>query len=138
MQDDNRPTLTLTSPRPGVNAPLTRILVGMHDYDTGLDMDSFRVVADFPLDGAAPGELLAAKRCFPPSFLHETWHDYLYWDAELEAVGHQVSTLQAGNAVLVTLHVYSPPLMVMGTYSLMDTSRGEEPMFMEFCDAAGI
>ena len=51
---------------------------------------------------------------------------------------HQVSNLQAGNADLVTLHVYSPPLVVMGTYSLMDTSRGEEPMFMEFCDAAGI
>jgi 5-methylcytosine-specific restriction endonuclease McrA len=31
-----------------------------------------------------PGELLAAKRCFPPNFLHETWHDYLYWDVELE------------------------------------------------------
>jgi hypothetical protein len=61
MQDDNRPTLTLTSPRPGVNAPLTRILVGMHDYDTGLDMDSFRVVADFPLDGTPAGENIASK-----------------------------------------------------------------------------
>ena len=32
------------------NPPLTRILVGMHDYYTGLDMDSFQVVADFALD----------------------------------------------------------------------------------------
>jgi 5-methylcytosine-specific restriction endonuclease McrA len=31
-----------------------------------------------------PGELLAAKRCFPPNFLHETWRDFLYWDVELE------------------------------------------------------
>jgi hypothetical protein len=61
MQDDNRPTLTLTSPRPGVNAPLTRIVVGMHDYYTGLDMDSFRVVADFPLDGTPAGENIASK-----------------------------------------------------------------------------
>ncbi len=61
MQDDNRPTLTLTYPRPGINVPLTRIVVGMHDYDTGLDMDSFRVVADFPLDGAAAGENLASR-----------------------------------------------------------------------------
>ena len=30
-------------------------------------------------------ELLAAKRCFPPDFLHESWADYLYWDVELEA-----------------------------------------------------
>ena len=51
---------------------------------------------------------------------------------------HQVSNLQAGNAELVTLHVYSPPLLWMGTYSIFDTSRGQEPMLLEFCDAAGI
>src|SRR5437868_1674118 len=51
---------------------------------------------------------------------------------------HQVSNLQAGAADLVTLHVYSPPLVLMGTYSLMERGRGEEPMLVEFCDAAGI
>ena len=51
---------------------------------------------------------------------------------------HQVSNLQAGDACLVTLHVYSPPLLWMGTYSLYDSSRGQEPMLLEFCDAAGI
>jgi cysteine dioxygenase len=51
---------------------------------------------------------------------------------------HQISNLQAGDADLVTLHVYTPPLVRMGTYSLMDQSRGEELMLMEFCDAAGI
>ena len=51
---------------------------------------------------------------------------------------HQVSNLQAGDTDLVTLHVYSPPLMWMGTYSILDTSRGQEPMLLEFCDAAGI
>jgi DMSO/TMAO reductase YedYZ molybdopterin-dependent catalytic subunit len=39
---------------------------------------------------------------------------------------HQVSNLQAGDADLVTLHVYSPPLVRMGTYSLTDRTRGEE------------
>ncbi len=29
-------------------------------------------------------EMLAAKRAFPPGYLHESWHDYLYWDVELE------------------------------------------------------
>lgn len=29
-------------------------------------------------------ELLAAQRKFPPKYLHETWLDYLYWDAELD------------------------------------------------------
>lgn len=31
-----------------------------------------------------PHELLAAKRAFPPNYLHESWSDYLYWDVELE------------------------------------------------------
>jgi cysteine dioxygenase len=51
---------------------------------------------------------------------------------------HQVSNLQAGNADLVTMHIYTPPLMFMSTYSLTDLTRGQEPMFIEFCDAAGI
>jgi cysteine dioxygenase len=51
---------------------------------------------------------------------------------------HQVSNLQDGDAELITLHVYTPPLMVMGTYSLMDRTRGQEIMMTEFSDAAGI
>jgi cysteine dioxygenase len=51
---------------------------------------------------------------------------------------HQISNLQAGDTALVTLHVYTPPLLHMGTYSLTDLTRGTEPMFLEFSDAAGI
>ena len=51
---------------------------------------------------------------------------------------HQISNLQAGNADLVTLHIYSPPLLWMGTYSLTDANRGQEAMFLEFGEAAGI
>lgn len=51
---------------------------------------------------------------------------------------HQISNLQADDADLVTLHLYSPPLYVMGTYSLFARGRGEERMFPEFSDAAGI
>lgn len=51
---------------------------------------------------------------------------------------HQVSNLQPGDTDLVTFHVYSPPLLHMGTYSLTDLTRGTEPMFLEFSDAAGI
>lgn len=51
---------------------------------------------------------------------------------------HQVSNLQAGDADLVTLHVYSPPLFQMETYSITDATRGREIMLMEFCDAGGI
>jgi hypothetical protein len=29
-------------------------------------------------------ELMAAKRGFPPNYLHESWLDYLYWDSEIE------------------------------------------------------
>lgn len=61
MLDDQRPTLTLTYPQAGAQKSLTRILVGMHDYGTGLDMESFEVLADFPVAGVAPGKNLAAK-----------------------------------------------------------------------------
>jgi DMSO/TMAO reductase YedYZ molybdopterin-dependent catalytic subunit len=42
-------------------------------------------------------------------------------DADL----HQISNLQAGGD-LVTLHVYSPPLLRMATYSLTDARPGED------------
>lgn len=60
MLDDQRPTLTLASPLPGTNAPLTHLRVGMYDYG-GLAPDSLRVVADFPVAGMKAGEDLAAK-----------------------------------------------------------------------------
>ncbi len=59
--DDQRPTLTLTSPRAGANGRLDRLVVGMSDYGAGLDETSFTVTADFALDGSKPGENLAAK-----------------------------------------------------------------------------
>jgi hypothetical protein len=61
LLDDQRPTLTLTYPQVGANPSLDRILVGMHDYNTGLDLASFRVIADFPLGGVQAGKNLAAK-----------------------------------------------------------------------------
>lgn len=30
-------------------------------------------------------ELQEQGRKFPPNFLHESWHDFLYWDSELES-----------------------------------------------------
>ena len=52
---------------------------------------------------------------------------------------HQVSNLQSDDRDLVTLHIYSPPLLVMGTYSLTSGSVGEfaDPVF-EFCFGGGI
>ncbi len=61
MLDDQRPTLTLTSPRAGANPALTNILVGMYDYGTGIDPASFTVTADFAIDGVKAGENLASR-----------------------------------------------------------------------------
>ena len=61
MLDDNRPTLTVTHPRAGANDEVARIVIGMHDYYTGLDLDSFRVSADVALDEIAAGENASAK-----------------------------------------------------------------------------
>jgi hypothetical protein len=61
MMDDNRPILTVTLPQMGKNDKVERILVGMHDYYSGLDMKTFEVTADFAIDGVAAGQSLAAK-----------------------------------------------------------------------------
>jgi hypothetical protein len=62
LLDEGRPTLTLTHPQPGTNTePLARILIGMHDYYTGLDMATFHVTADFEVDGSQPGKNLAPR-----------------------------------------------------------------------------
>ncbi len=61
MLDDQRPTLTVTVPLPGKHEQLSRIVIGMHDYGSGLVAESFTVTADFAIDGVKPGENLAAK-----------------------------------------------------------------------------
>lgn len=53
MFDDQRPTLTLTTPG-SETGDVNRLFVGMCDYNTGLDPKSFEVTADFPLNGIEP------------------------------------------------------------------------------------
>jgi Hydrazine synthase alpha subunit middle domain len=62
LLDEGRPTLTLTVPEPGASTEsLTHVLLGMHDYGSGLNQDSFTVKADFPIDGIAAGQNLASR-----------------------------------------------------------------------------
>jgi hypothetical protein len=61
LLDDQRPTLTLTYPAAGKNEKLERILLGMCDFGTGLDVNSLDVVADFAVNGIATGENLARQ-----------------------------------------------------------------------------
>lgn len=59
--DDQRPTLTVTYPTPVKNEKFDRILIGAHDYGSGLDMATLEVTADFAINGAEPGVNLAGK-----------------------------------------------------------------------------
>ncbi len=61
MLDDQRPTLTLQEPQRDGAAEFSRIVVGMHDYGTGLNPKSFTVTADFEVNGIAAGENLASR-----------------------------------------------------------------------------
>ena len=61
LADDHRPTLVLTWPAAGNNPSLSRLLLGLFDHESGLDMQSLSVTADFPIDGAEPGTNLATK-----------------------------------------------------------------------------
>ncbi|MCS7034769.1 MAG: cysteine dioxygenase family protein [Phycisphaerae bacterium] len=52
---------------------------------------------------------------------------------------HQLSNLEPAGSDLITLHIYSPPLLVMGTYSLTSTRVNEfTDRVYEFCEGAGI
>lgn len=52
---------------------------------------------------------------------------------------HQVSNLQANDEDLLTLHIYSPPLLTMNMYSLLDASvsKFDDPVH-ELLHGAGI
>jgi cysteine dioxygenase len=59
--------------------------------------------------------------------------------ASQDADIHQISNLQLAGQDLVTLHVYSPPLLRMDTYSLVDGHVGEfRPMILEHTQGSGI
>lgn len=60
--------------------------------------------------------------------------------ASQDADIHQISNLQGDDANLVTLHVYSPPLMTMNMYSLTDGAVQNffDPVNEEFVGGAGI
>ncbi len=59
MLDDARPTLALSLPQPGANPPLSEIRFGIHDFYSGIEPDSLRVVADFDVAGHKAGEDLS-------------------------------------------------------------------------------
>ena len=61
MLDDNRPVLTLTVQNRRPTREIDRILIGMHDYDTGLDPTALRVTASSEIDGMRPGTNLASR-----------------------------------------------------------------------------
>ncbi len=60
--------------------------------------------------------------------------------ASADADMHQVSNLQAGGADLVTLHIYSPPLLTMDVYSLDNplVRSWEDPVNVRFAHGGGI
>ena len=68
-------------------------------------------------------------------------HDRLCGDVSVsqDANIHQVSNLQVAGENLITLHIYSPPLVRMDTYSLTNPRIGEfRPMVVEHALGSGI
>jgi len=59
--------------------------------------------------------------------------------ASQDADIHQISNLQEEDSDLITLHIYSPPLLRMQTYSLTDRTVGDYvPEIIEHCFGSGI
>jgi 5-methylcytosine-specific restriction endonuclease McrA len=46
--------------------------------------DALRMRPRQPPREPTPKEFLAARRAYPPGYLHDSWVDYLYWDSQLE------------------------------------------------------
>ena len=60
LLDDLKPTLTVSLPRPGLNAgPVSMIRVGVADAYTGIDGSSLSITADFVVEGRAAGSELS-------------------------------------------------------------------------------
>src|SRR5262249_51656827 len=59
--DRTVPTVTVAAPAAGKNSDLSRLLVGIHDAYSGIDPQSFEVIADFAVNGIPPGVNLAPK-----------------------------------------------------------------------------
>ena len=58
--DDLRPTLTISSPRPGRDTtPLSVIRIGAYDYYSGLDRSTLSVKANININGHAAGHELS-------------------------------------------------------------------------------
>ncbi len=63
--DDVRPTLTVSRPRQNQNGtPLNEIRIGVSDANSGISNTTLSVIADFPVNGAAPGAELAGQGTF--------------------------------------------------------------------------
>ncbi len=59
--DDNRPVVALTEPQPGDQPRLGRVLVGLYDYDSGVDFASVEITADRRLGKHPAGTNLAQQ-----------------------------------------------------------------------------
>lgn len=59
--DDKRPTLTLTEPQAASHKKLSRILIGLADYYSGINMESLSITVDFQVNEVAAGDNLAAQ-----------------------------------------------------------------------------
>ena len=59
--DELRPTLSVSLPRAGSNDRLDRIIIGMHDYYSGLNEDTFEIHFDVEFGGLPAGQNAATK-----------------------------------------------------------------------------
>lgn len=77
------------------------------------------------------------KMIYPTATHH---HEEGYVCASQDEDMHQVSNLQAGEAPLVTLHIYSPALLTMNCYSLTSSEvrQFNDPVQQMYHHGAGI
>ncbi|MDA0589600.1 MAG: hypothetical protein O2820_15805 [Planctomycetota bacterium] len=113
--DELRPTLTLTSPRRGDNGPIGKIILGAHDYYSGLEEKSLLVTADFEIDGLAAGQNLAAR--------FEKSHDGVFeWKLK-----QPLTSLRQGTLTVSVKDRQGNTAQVIRTISIKTATAGRSP-----------
>jgi len=105
--DELRPTVAVSSPRQNRNAaPLSELRVGIADADSGLDMTTFSVTADFSVNGQAAGSELSGLGTFVASGVFSLPLQARLWNLATQHVTASVADFQGNtNTVVVRFWV---------------------------------
>ncbi|MCA9175731.1 MAG: hypothetical protein KDB14_14700 [Planctomycetales bacterium] len=83
--DDERPVVTLAKPSRGAVGPWDSILIGVHDYDSGVELSTLEMTANFQVNQWEPGANLARHFRDLGDGRYQLPIDSMQWPVDAEA-----------------------------------------------------